>query len=66
MMITLIGFTFFVVTCPFNDLMVCRIERIVNFNSLLFSTPYLLSSSCPMYEEAEDEVKTQKGSNNQL
>ena len=34
MMITLIGFTFFVVTCPFNDLMVCRIERIVNFNSL--------------------------------
>ena len=34
MMITLIRFTSFKVTCPFNDSMVCRNERKVNFNSL--------------------------------
>ena len=34
MMITLIRFTLFKVTCPFNESMVCHNERKVNFNSL--------------------------------
>ena len=33
-MITLMRFTSFKVTCPFNDSMVCRNGRKVNFNSL--------------------------------